>query len=78
MKYIVRQRFSYTGPDGGQIAVNSGDLIDTSTIAGWRNGDAMLRAGFLVPHDVEAGVTPTAEASVIQIQRKRGRPRKEA
>ena len=78
MKYIVRQRFSYTGSDGGQIAVRAGDVVDTELVMSWKNGDAMLRAGFLVPHDVEAGVTPTAEPTTQRAQRRRGRPRKEA
>lgn len=70
MKYLVRQRFSYTGPDGDQIKVRTGDIVDTEMVASWKNGDAMLRAGFLVPHDDVREFTPTAEVSVVRHQRR--------
>lgn len=63
MKYLVRQKFNYTGVDGSQILCSPGTVLEGSEVNAWRNGAAMIRAAFIVPHD-EAIEAPSAEIEI--------------
>ena len=72
MKYLVRQRFSYTSTDGTKILCNPGMVLEGSQVNAWPNGASMIRAAYIVPHD-EANEAPSAEPAVARAKSRKAK-----